>query len=1364
MIPTMLARQLDQEATPPPYTAEAAQHQQITSTPGRLPYRNHSITVQVRTVQSRSPSPTPASTLIRSSSSSPTPPTIRASRSSSESSQVKPLPRPPLSKWSFKKFTGLGSDTLDNHDIQCWKPFTLRTPFLLFLIVLTVFFIIAIELLFQKSQRDGSLTFAVGDGLTGWQVFISQYMGTVASVIFAILLSLVDLDAKRLEPWFQLSRPDGATAKNSILLCYPFDFLAFVPFKAAKRGHQSIFYIGTATVLVFWFITPLQSSLIATVQQQVVIPSPFRVTETLQRLSAERSDTSSFTYTAYSISWLNSTPPAYSTKLEATLPFEPLSKPALGQGTQLWTGNTTAYYIDLNCNEATQTRVVENYVLSNGKNKTTRLFHDKETNCTFQHDGFVSLVRPDDPSVWRPYYAQLVGYNPGANSLYYLNTSTCQMDVDPHMFLIIVSYQPSINDTADVDAVYCKLNYRNSVAEVTVDADSKLVQNVTYIGAPEDLSTDQFDASVFETVLSGGGVGIRQHNGGPFSSVPLHSSKTREINALLANSDWDFESSVLGYMFAIDADLSKYLNPDFLASTITKAYKLLFTTYVTTQLMVPDDVPAQGRILFTTDTVVVPEVFARILEGLLAAVVLLLVCFFIFNIRRRSGLVYDPASLAGTMALVANEPRLLDKFGPLDGTSSTDEVHKALTRESVRFRLNSQRGRYQLSTLPNPISAAATGNPVSEPPKSEQETNFELGATVGSTFVLILTALVAFSIYIFQYNNSHNGLPSFSTDIFVFQLLFSYIPTAIGTLLEPFWVLLTRFICVLQPLETLRRGNALASKSLTLKFESVPPSLTVFSALRSKHYFLSILAATALSTNILAIALGALFNPTTVPLSYPSTATSGFDLSLQALPFAFDHGLLNESMIPRGRFAVGRHDHYYTLYANFTSDTPLPAWTTPRQFFIPVNVTDDQRLNSSDLFQAETVGLSASLACEAINVPMSLGNNTTRNPPQPVVKLLVRATAFENSGPICELSTNFQIQQVSNVDFPGNINLGYMGPLAMEAYPILRAVSNTTNENQICGGLVPVIVSRTNTVDVPSSFQPSSFEYKTIICRPKVDVGRYEITFDASHQILSTNPTNSTTDDKQQLFQGNISETQLLGNVRSFFQSDYPSQLAIDADDWLDFSNNSLPTEWIDVMLQKISNSTTGFDPRTPLQDIDIETIGQDLSKAYGRVFAVLLGLYHNRMLARNSSPVQQPAATITSVLRVQMSTEMFVIILVLLVWYLLLAIYFYLFRVARLFQRLPTSLASEIQLFHKSSVLDDLKGTELLTGQQRKEHLARLNYRYGYGRFLGRDNVIRVGIEREPLLSHLTDAEVRNNGLGRIGLKVEKLAGKLSK
>lgn len=54
-------------------------------------------------------------------------------------------------------------------------------------------------------------------------------------IFVLIVISWVDLDVKRLEPWFQLSNEGGATAEQSLLLQYPFDFLPFIPFTAFRR-------------------------------------------------------------------------------------------------------------------------------------------------------------------------------------------------------------------------------------------------------------------------------------------------------------------------------------------------------------------------------------------------------------------------------------------------------------------------------------------------------------------------------------------------------------------------------------------------------------------------------------------------------------------------------------------------------------------------------------------------------------------------------------------------------------------------------------------------------------------------------------------------------------------------------------------------------------------------------------------------------------------------------------------------------------------------------------------------------------------------------------------------------------------------
>ena len=60
------------------------------------------------------------------------------------------------------------------------------------------------------------------------------YLPTIVSVLYGMAWAWVDLDVKRLEPYFQLSQSDGALAEDSILTSYPQDYLPLIPLKAIK--------------------------------------------------------------------------------------------------------------------------------------------------------------------------------------------------------------------------------------------------------------------------------------------------------------------------------------------------------------------------------------------------------------------------------------------------------------------------------------------------------------------------------------------------------------------------------------------------------------------------------------------------------------------------------------------------------------------------------------------------------------------------------------------------------------------------------------------------------------------------------------------------------------------------------------------------------------------------------------------------------------------------------------------------------------------------------------------------------------------------------------------------------------------------
>jgi hypothetical protein len=66
------------------------------------------------------------------------------------------------------------------------------------------------------------------------QTFQFLYLPTVIAVMFSIYWAWIDLEIKRMEPYYQLSKENGALGKDSLLLHYPFDFLPFVPFKACR--------------------------------------------------------------------------------------------------------------------------------------------------------------------------------------------------------------------------------------------------------------------------------------------------------------------------------------------------------------------------------------------------------------------------------------------------------------------------------------------------------------------------------------------------------------------------------------------------------------------------------------------------------------------------------------------------------------------------------------------------------------------------------------------------------------------------------------------------------------------------------------------------------------------------------------------------------------------------------------------------------------------------------------------------------------------------------------------------------------------------------------------------------------------------
>lgn len=96
--------------------------------------------------------------------------------------------------------------------------------------------IVLLQFLLVRSEMNNGLIFTRDlDQLPLGISFAYLYLPTLLAVLYSIFWAWIDLDTKRLEPYYQLSKPGGSLGKDSILLHYPFDFIASVPIAAIKN-------------------------------------------------------------------------------------------------------------------------------------------------------------------------------------------------------------------------------------------------------------------------------------------------------------------------------------------------------------------------------------------------------------------------------------------------------------------------------------------------------------------------------------------------------------------------------------------------------------------------------------------------------------------------------------------------------------------------------------------------------------------------------------------------------------------------------------------------------------------------------------------------------------------------------------------------------------------------------------------------------------------------------------------------------------------------------------------------------------------------------------------------------------------------
>lgn len=148
-----------------------------------------------------------------------------------------------------------------------WRPLTMRQPYIILLVLISLGLAGVQEWLYQRSDwyarqkpPSGILEFKSPQDVTLWSFFCWKYLPTIIFVSYGVLWQIADYQVKRLEPYYQLSKPSGSTAAESLNMDYLTFYNFLTPFKAARFRQWAVLYSALGTLMATSLAPTLQNA------------------------------------------------------------------------------------------------------------------------------------------------------------------------------------------------------------------------------------------------------------------------------------------------------------------------------------------------------------------------------------------------------------------------------------------------------------------------------------------------------------------------------------------------------------------------------------------------------------------------------------------------------------------------------------------------------------------------------------------------------------------------------------------------------------------------------------------------------------------------------------------------------------------------------------------------------------------------------------------------------------------------------------------------------------------------------------------------------------------------------------------------
>jgi Protein of unknown function (DUF3433) len=598
------------------------------------------------------------------------------------------------------------------------------------------------------------------------------------AVLYSTWWSWVDLDVKRLEPWYQLVSTKRAKAQCSLLLQYPIEFIAWIPVRAARRKYVDLpspksgtlftrntreWAVASAsltTVCIFWAVTPLQSGVftvaLATVSQNVSVSSPAHLLPSSKQVEILDAN---LVNAAYGVTWLGQTLPPFTTRDFALAPLSWQDLDLAGRNASLL-ANTTLYRANLTCDAPAS---VEATNISN-----TFLVDDGE-DCREESD----ITRP---LAWQ-----------GGNGY---QAIVC------NKYLIIWNKQElpdrQLNNLSDVVVRFCKTTYYSQPVQANVSIPEGRIFQTWALGSQLALSADEFNTTVFEFLLTMGHpliIGDQLELPQQTMPQPFDVSEDTVLSQGLRLSQRGYPqlNSVLAGLAVGGQDLPFDLfvnNTEAIDAAFLGAQQLLFALAVSTLTYNYNlSEPSQpGICTFSIQSIQLVPAITRSLQTFLGLIVVLITVLAFVYYNNFLPLGSDPGSI-GYLAAVASRRKFINHFEPMDRER---DLAERLRRKQATLRR--QGGELFLSLhSSNPESHVEddtrgggiieVGAGVAKQHILRNAWPSELKLSTGIAFVLVMSLAAAGLVFLDAWIRTHQGLPLPSTNAVARQIVLNYIPT-----------------------------------------------------------------------------------------------------------------------------------------------------------------------------------------------------------------------------------------------------------------------------------------------------------------------------------------------------------------------------------------------------------------------------------------------------------------------------------------------------------------------------------------------------------------------------------------------------------